>query len=94
MASSAIRIFCVPALLCLWITDELTLLNTFTILILQLLINYALTLSSYHYVHKIHEKGDHDGQPQIPPNYPTFLPVLGPLLSLIWDHGGFIRRIG
>lgn len=51
-----------------------------------LLINYALDVHEYHHVQK--RPKDH----QLPPKYPTCIPYLGTILSLLWDFPGFLQR--
>lgn len=94
MTSFAIRAFYVPALLIFWIAGELTIFYAGAILGLQISINYALQWWQYYWIHQRQEKELQDGMPQIPPDYPTFVPIIGPLISILWDHGGFIRRLG
>lgn len=91
-ASSA---FCLPVFLGLWLTGELTLLNAGQVILLQLAINYASSWTYYHWVHSSQDNNQNqDAEPRLPPDWITVLPKLGPLLSLLGDHGGFIRRIG
>lgn len=92
---NASRAFCVPAFLCLWLTGELTILNAVQVILLQFIINYAFAWLYYHRVHSSQDKKQNqDAEPQAPPDYITVFPDVGPLLSIVWDHSGFIKRLG
>lgn len=95
MASSlATKVFFFPTLLWLWVTGDLTIFNAGAVLFLQLLVNYAVALWLYTRVHQVQQKQGSDDPPLIAPDYPSVIPFLGPLLSVLWDHGGFVRRLG
>jgi len=95
MATSAIKAFFIPAFFSLWITHGLTIFNITGIISLQILINYALAWWHYSCVHFLQEKGEFQhGEPMIAPDYPALVPILGPIISVLWDHGGFVRRLG
>lgn len=92
---NASRAFCLPAFLGLWLTGELTPLNAGQVILLQLVVNYASSWLYYHWVHSSQDKNQNqDAEPRPPPDCITALPMVGPLLSLLGDHGGFVRRLG
>ncbi|TVY84387.1 hypothetical protein LSUE1_G000788 [Lachnellula suecica] len=94
MTYFAIRAFFLPALFCLWVQGEFTISNAGAIVVLQLFINYALRWCHYSWTHEAHEEQHRLDMPQAVPDYPTFFPILGPLISILWDHGGFVRSLG
>ncbi|KAI8960636.1 cytochrome P450 [Daldinia sp. FL1419] len=49
-------------------------------------LNYIFTISKYHYTQQS------DAKAQLPPLYPSIIPVLGHLISFVWDNAGFFRR--
>jgi hypothetical protein len=58
-------------------------------LLVPVLVNYLFLVFRYHRGHKLedHTKG------QTPPEYPFFIPSIGPLGSIWLDHAGFLRRL-
>jgi hypothetical protein len=60
-----------------------------TLIFLLLLLHYCFALMCYHRGHtsQEHAKG------RLPPQYPTLIPYLGPIIQVWLDHGGFLRRV-
>ncbi|KAI0000712.1 hypothetical protein F4779DRAFT_622473 [Xylariaceae sp. FL0662B] len=56
-------------------------------LIVSSLLGYVFTISKYHYAHR---KG---WGAQLPPTYPSIIPVFGHFISFIWDNAEFVRRV-
>jgi len=95
MPTSTIKAFFLPAIFSLWIIHGLTIFNIAGIVVLQILINYALAWWYYSSLHLVQEMREFRlEKPRIAPDYPALIPILGPLISVLWDHGGFVRRLG
>ncbi|KAK9775308.1 putative Cytochrome P450 [Seiridium cardinale] len=52
-----------------------------------IIFNYFFNLVKYYWVHMSTEPG------QLPPTYPSFLPVIGTLVPFLWNNEGFFRRV-
>ncbi|OTB00935.1 hypothetical protein M426DRAFT_64973 [Hypoxylon sp. CI-4A] len=50
-------------------------------------LNYAFSVTKYHYTHRKPRAA------QVPPTYPSIIPVLGHLALFIWDNAGFFRKV-
>lgn len=69
--------------------DMPTLTTVAEVAALLFLLNYALSLASYHRARKLasHSAG------QVPPAFPFFFPHVEPLISLIWNPAALLRRV-
>lgn len=65
----------------------LSLTDYFKLLVAVLLCNYITTIARYH----LANLGKKDEQ--LPPTYPTFIPVIGTLIPFLWDNEAFFRRV-
>jgi hypothetical protein len=63
-------------------------LSFYTNLVLAaIVLNYIIAVSRYHWIHRT------QGEGQLPPAYPSFLPLIGNLILLLWDNEQLFRRL-
>jgi len=62
-------------------------MNTLLLFVAFLLLNFVIASAKYHWSHRSRRDAG------IPPKYPSIFPVIGDIVSSVWDNQKFYQNV-